>query len=142
VLKVGRVRILYAISYYEDPGDPTFSTYGHHGDSEFIILEVYAAWHPNAPESRITCDGPTAFVQLGLYRDINLGNFYDGKGADPTRRINDCVPEYAGTPGRAGNLECYWTNRAYFSGWIHSSQVVAQGDAAGPYVDVLSAYGF
>jgi hypothetical protein len=34
------VQILYAIAYWEDAGDPSFSGFAHHGDSEFIILEA------------------------------------------------------------------------------------------------------
>lgn len=34
------VLIMYALSYYEDPGDFMWGVYWHHGDSEFIILEV------------------------------------------------------------------------------------------------------
>jgi hypothetical protein len=33
-------QIFYAISYYEDPGDGQWGSEWHHGDSEFIILEV------------------------------------------------------------------------------------------------------
>ena len=33
-------QIFYALSYHEDTGDATFGFYSHHGDSEFIILDV------------------------------------------------------------------------------------------------------
>jgi len=34
------IQIIYALSYFDDAGDPTFHFTAHHGDSEWIILEV------------------------------------------------------------------------------------------------------
>ena len=34
------IKIMYALSYFDDAGDPTFHFTAHHGDSEWIILEV------------------------------------------------------------------------------------------------------
>jgi hypothetical protein len=35
-----RVHLFYAFSYYFDHGDPTFNSYKHQGDSEFLVVRV------------------------------------------------------------------------------------------------------
>lgn len=37
---LGKIQIIYALSYYRDAGDPLTRSYAHDGDSEFIIVEV------------------------------------------------------------------------------------------------------
>lgn len=196
-----RVQILYAISYFRDPGDPSFVIEAHDGDSEFIIVtlhntndprgsvwalddetlsahwgagggtehtttydynsvefpydfrgrpRVWVSWNKHANyRSKAVCESQwndvcdrfytsTAYEDLDVFANANLGNSFNTSPASMANRLLDCTSSRS--PNYFGNIyqECFWSNNQYFAGW--------KGDAgqakAGPYQGILLFYGF
>jgi hypothetical protein len=72
------IKIIYALSYYRDPGDPLSSFHAHDGDSEFIIIEVHQTTDPDlAGWSRWALDFVTFSAHWGEGAGVNHTSRYE-----------------------------------------------------------------
>lgn len=78
----GRIQLIFALSYYYDPGDPVFSYKSHDGDSEFVIVEIQ-------PLSCITwgCSWGVEYVTFSAH--------WHAGAADKSRRVHWTQLEWA-----------------------------------------------
>ena len=70
-----KIKIMYALSYFRDPGDPSFVIEAHDGDSEFIIVTVH---NTNDPRGNVwALDDETLSAHWGAGGGVEHTATYD-----------------------------------------------------------------
>ena len=121
-------QVMYAISYYEDPGDYLWGAEWHHGDSEFIILNFRNAGGSKWGVLNATL---SAHWQAGSY-DATATYYYDDleyAGSVPYPRIWASISKHANYRSKE---VCGWGP----NGWMYFDS--CEGSYQGYRIQVIS----